>query len=41
MARKTKTMSESFNGWQLFETEAQYAEGIFRNALGGISENHA
>jgi len=36
MARKTKTTSESFDGWQLFEAEAQYAESIFRNALGDI-----
>jgi hypothetical protein len=36
MAHKTKTTSESFDGWQLFEAEAQYAESIFRNALGDI-----
>ncbi|HEY3151810.1 MAG TPA: hypothetical protein VGK65_09150 [Candidatus Binatia bacterium] len=36
MARKTNNMSESFDGWQLFGAEAQYAESIFRNALGDI-----
>jgi tetratricopeptide (TPR) repeat protein len=36
MARKTNNTSESFDGWQLFGAEAQYAESIFRNALGDI-----
>ena len=41
MAHKTKTTSESFDGWQLFEAEAQYAESIFRNALGDIEASIA
>jgi len=41
MARKTITTSESLKSWQMFEAKAQYAESIFRNALGGISVNHA
>ena len=36
MACKTNNTSESFDGWQLFGAEAQYAESIFRNALGDI-----
>jgi tetratricopeptide (TPR) repeat protein len=41
MARKTNNTSESFDGWQLFEAEAQYAESIFRNALGDIEASIA
>jgi tetratricopeptide (TPR) repeat protein len=41
MARKTDNTSESFDGWQLFEAEAQYAESIFRNALGDIEASIA
>ena len=41
MAHKPKTTSESFDGWQLFEGEARYAESIFRNALGDIEASTA
>jgi tetratricopeptide (TPR) repeat protein len=41
MAHKTETTSESFESWQLFEAEAQYAESIFRNALGDIEASIA
>jgi len=41
MARKTITTGKSSDGWQLFEAEAQYAESIFRNALGDIEASIA
>jgi len=41
MARETKPTSESSDGWLLFEAEAQYAESIFRNALGDIAASIA
>ena len=34
MTRKANTTNESFDDWQLFEAEAQYADSIFRSALG-------
>ena len=33
MKLKANTTNESFDGWQLFQAEAQYAESIFRDAL--------
>jgi protein O-GlcNAc transferase len=34
MTRKVNTTNESFDGWQLFQAEAQYAESILRDVLG-------
>lgn len=41
MTRQANTTNESFDGWQLFEAEAQYAESIFRNALGDVEASIA
>ena len=41
MARKTDSTRGSSDEWSLFEAEAQYAESIFRNALGDIQASVA
>ena len=41
MTRKADTTNESFDGWQLFQAEAQYAESILRDALGDVEASIA
>ena len=41
MTRKANTTNESFDGWQLFQAEAQYAESILRDALGDVEASIA
>jgi tetratricopeptide (TPR) repeat protein len=41
MKHKANTTNESLDGWQLLEAEAQYADSIFRNALGDVDASIA
>ena len=41
MMRKADTTNGSFDDWQLFQAEAQYAESIFRDALGDVGASIA
>jgi tetratricopeptide (TPR) repeat protein len=41
MTRKADTTNGSFDGWQLFQAEAQYAESILRDALGDVDASIA
>ena len=41
MTRKADMTNESFDGWQLFQAEAQYAESILRDALGDVEASIA